>query len=258
MSIMSDIAPFRMYGNLYFVGSSRVSVHILKTEEGLVVIDTGYPDMYDQIIESMRILSFDPADICAIIHSHGHIDHTGTTLRLKEISGAKTYISRIDNDIINGTRDLSWCRELGIENPGDFDADVLIDDGDEFTFGTTKIRFKLAPGHTLGTLAIFIDLCENGEKITAAMHGGTGLNTLNDAYISANGLPSDMRQVFRKGLHDLANERVDLVLGNHPQQNDTAGKLQKVLSGEKITDPNEWQTFLKNTELGLDLLEAQA
>ena len=65
-----------MFGNLYFVGSSRVSVHVIKTEEGLVVIDTGYPDMYEQIIESMKVMSLDPCDICAIIHSHGHIDHT--------------------------------------------------------------------------------------------------------------------------------------------------------------------------------------
>ena len=247
-----------MFGNLYFVGSSRVSVHVIKTEEGLVVIDTGYPDMYEQIIESMKVMSLDPCDICAIIHSHGHIDHTGNTLRLKEISGAKTYISSIDNDIVNGTLDLSWCKELGVENPGNFDCDVLIDDGDEFTFGTTKLRFKSAPGHTLGTLAIFAQLCENGEKIVAAMHGGTGLNTLNDEYIAANGLPSNLREIFRKSLHDLSTERVDLVLGNHPQQNDTAGKLQKVLLGEKITDRCEWQTFLKNTELALDRLEARS
>ena len=168
------------------------------------------------------------------------------------------YISRIDNDIVNGTLDLSWCKELGVENPGNFDCDVLIDDGDEFTFGTTKIRFKSAPGHTLGTLAIFAHLCENGEKIVAAMHGGAGLNTLNDEYIAANGLPSNLREIFRKSLHDLSTERVDLVLGNHPQQNDTAGKLQKVLSGEKITDRGEWQTFLKNTELSLDRLEARS
>ena len=46
----SDIKAFNMYGNLYFVGSTRVSVHIIKTEEGLIMIDTGYPDMLDQIL----------------------------------------------------------------------------------------------------------------------------------------------------------------------------------------------------------------
>lgn len=43
----SDIPPFKMYGNLYFIGSSRVSVHLIDTAEGLVLIDTGYPQMYN-------------------------------------------------------------------------------------------------------------------------------------------------------------------------------------------------------------------
>ena len=46
--VKSDIQAFNMYENIYFVGSSRVSVHIIKTEVGLVMIDTGYPDMYEQ------------------------------------------------------------------------------------------------------------------------------------------------------------------------------------------------------------------
>ena len=75
------------------------------------MIDTGYPDMYDQILDSMNCLGLDPKDICAIFHSHGHIDHYGCTERFKARSGAKTYISRIDNDIVNGTYDLSWAKE---------------------------------------------------------------------------------------------------------------------------------------------------
>lgn len=45
---ISDILPFKMHGNIYFVGSTEVSVHVIKTECGLVMIDTGYPDMYEQ------------------------------------------------------------------------------------------------------------------------------------------------------------------------------------------------------------------
>lgn len=75
----SDIPAFQMLENLYFVGSSRVSVHIIRTLEGLVMLDTGYPDMYEQILDSMAQLALDPRQIVAIIHSHGHIDHFGCT-----------------------------------------------------------------------------------------------------------------------------------------------------------------------------------
>lgn len=252
----SDIQPFRMYGNLYFVGSSKVSVHIIKTEVGLVMIDTGYPDMYEQILDSMQALELDPKDICAIFHSHGHIDHFGCTLRLKELSGAKTYISRIDNDIVNGTRDLSWATELGLEREKPFDCDVLIDEGDSFTFGTTTVRCRLAPGHTEGTLALLVNVEENGNTVVAGMHGGLGLNTLQRAWLNANGFTVAMRDAYRNSLHKLADETVDIVMGNHPGQSNTTHKLKKVLADESILNRNAWPSLLQTYEAKLDKLLA--
>ncbi len=248
----SDIRPFKMYGNLYFVGSSRVSVHVIRTRRGLVMIDTGYPEMYEQILDSMEEVGLDPKDICAIFHSHGHIDHFGCTQRLKELSGAKTYISRIDNEIVNGSRDLSWARELGYEMLPFFDCDVLVEDGDVFTFGDTKVRCRLAPGHTEGVLSFFVNVEEDGQSIVAAMHGGVGMNSMSAGFLQGYGLSFDCRDRFREGLHKLAKEHVDLVMGNHVGHNDTPGKLQKVLAGESIVDPGEWPRFLCAMEKRLD------
>ena len=250
--VKSDIPAFRMYGNLYFVGSRKVSVHILKTEVGLVMIDTGYPEMFDQILDSMHSLGLDEKDICAIFHSHGHIDHFGCTCRFKAISGAETYISRIDNDIVNGTYDLSWATELKLPREVPFDCDHLVEDGDVFTFGSTTIRCLLTPGHTDGVLSFFIPLQENGETIVAAMHGGVGVNTLRAAFLNRYGLPFSCRDVFRSGLHALAEKKVDLVLGNHPEQSDTEQKREAVLSGKSIVDPAQWKQFLRKREQILD------
>lgn len=253
--IVSDIQPFRIHGNLYFVGCRKVSVHIIKTECGLIMIDTGYPDMYDQILTSMEALDLDPKDICAIFHSHGHIDHFGCTQRFQALSGAKTYISRIDNDIVNGTYDLSWAVELGLERLPTFDCDVLIDDGDYFTFGSTTIRCKLAPGHTDGTLAFFVNIEDGKSSIVAAMHGGLGKNTLRSDFLKRYGLPFDCREKFRNGLRELAKEHVDLVMGNHPGSGDVMGKLAKLLAGAtSVLDPMEWQRLLASEEADLDAL----
>lgn len=250
----SNITPFKLYDNLYFVGSTKVSVHIIKTEVGLVMIDTGYPDMYGQILNSMEVLRLNPKDICAIFHSHGHIDHFGCTSRFKALSGAKTYISRIDNDIVNGTYDLSWAKELGIEKMPPFDCDVLVEDGDCFTFGNTAIRCRLTPGHTAGVLSFFINL-DKEKNVIAAMHGGIGMKSMSRKFLTEYNLPFDCRNKFREGLHALVDEHVDLVLGNHPGQNDTQGKLKRLQSGKaNVLDQNEWKRFLKKTEQTLDAL----
>lgn len=251
--ILSDILPFRLYENICFIGSSKVSVHLIETEAGLVLIDTGYPDMYDQILNSMENLGFDPKDICAIFHSHGHVDHFGCTQRLVALSGAKTYISRIDNDIVNGKLDLSWARELNMEPLPFFDCDILVEDRDVFTFGSTTIRCRLTPGHTDGVLSFFVTVPDGkGGTVTAAMHGGIGQNTFKKAWLDQYGFSTKCREVFRRGLHDLAEEKVDFVLGNHPKQSGTEEKLLAVQRGESILDPEEWKRFLIKTEKTLD------
>ena len=248
----SDIQPFKMCENIYFVGSTKVSVHIIETDEGLVMLDTGYPNMYEQILNSMEALGLDPKNICAIFHTHGHIDHFGCTEKFKKLSGAKTYISRIDNDIVNGKLDLSWAKELGLPTPSFFDCDVLIEDADCFSFGNVTIRCRLTPGHTDGVLSFFITVPSSSKSLVAAMHGGVGLNSMTTPFLTAYNLPFTCRDTFRNGLHALADERVDIVLGNHPQQNDTQGKLNKVLSGESIVDHDEWVKFLTTTECAFD------
>jgi len=251
LNCKSDIPPFQMHENIYFVGARKVSVHIIKTEVGLVMIDTGYPDMGEQIMESMQLMGLDPKDIVAIFHSHGHYDHYGCTIAFKALSGAKTYISRIDNEIVNGNyKEISGEPEP-IPN---FDCDVLVGDGDVFTFGSTTIRCVLTAGHSPGVLSFFIETGTGDNRIVAAMHGGVGMNTLTANWFETHNLPFTWRDVFREGLHKVAGEHVDLVLGNHPSQNDTKGKLQKVLNGESILDKTEWQRFLLTTEAKLDAL----
>jgi len=253
---LSDIQPYELHKNLFFVGSTRVSVHVFKTEKGLVMLDTGYPDMLDQILDSMKEVVLDPKDLVAIFHSHGHIDHYGCTRELVEISGAKTYISRIDNEIVNGTLDLSWAKELKYERIPPFDCDVLMEDGDLFDFGNVAIRCRHTPGHTEGVMSYFVTFCDGEEKLVAAMHGGIGINTMRKAWLDSYGFPYTCRDVFLDGLCALAGEKVDLVMGNHPENNNTQGKIERLKNGEDIIDRDEWGRLLASCEKSVRKLVA--
>lgn len=237
---------FCLHPGVYFVGDERVSVHLIETEKGLVMIDTGYPNMLDVILENIKRVGHSVTEICAIFHSHGHIDHFGCTQEIVKRSGAKTYISRIDNEILNGTLDLSWARELRCPLPSPFSCDVLIEDGDIFDFGDVSVRCVHTPGHTDGVMSFFLTL---PDGTVAGMYGGTGTNTLTSDFLRRYGLSFDCRRRYKESIDRLWGEQVDLVLGNHPEQSDTLGKMIRLQNGERdVRAREDWETLLRETE----------
>src|ERR1043166_8800704 len=71
----SDVAPFRIAGNLYYVGREDVSVFLITSPEGHVLIDGGYPYSPPFIAKSIKQLGFDIKDVKAILSSEAHIEH---------------------------------------------------------------------------------------------------------------------------------------------------------------------------------------
>ncbi len=253
-----SVAPGRIFGNLYFVGTRPASTHVIATEEGLIVIDPGYPEALDEILENMRALGLDPMQTRIILCSHGHYDHAGAVRPLQELTGAKTYLGRGDLDMVEKGL-LTWTEELGTDYNEHFSPDVLLDDGDHVTLGSTDILCLSTPGHTPGTISFFFDVTDGKETYRAGMHGGVGVNTLNGKYLREKGLPFEAREQFLAGIERLKKERVELFLGNHVPNNDTVGKLDRVRAGDRLAFvcPEEWVPFLEARAAALRTLIAK-
>ena len=243
----SYMEPFKIKGNLYFVGCYAASSHLIATEEGLILLDTGYPQNLYLLIHSIYKLGFDIKDIKYIIHSHGHYDHLGGTKALKELTGAKTFIGKGDEEYASGKLDLTWAKELGFEYYEAFEPDVIMQDGDVIELGSTKIKIVATPGHTPGTVSFLFDVCEDGQTYKVAMHGGVGTNSMMDDFLQKYQLSTDCRQHFLEGIERLKKEHVDIFIGNHVWNNDTLGKYERLVAGEKdaFVDCHEWQVFLE-------------
>ena len=181
------IKPFKMADNLYFVGAKGGSSHVIDTGEGLIMIDSGYPQTLYQVIENMHIMGLNPMDIKYIVHSHGHYDHLGATRALVELTGAKTFLGEADYDFATGKVDLTWAKELGFEYTLPFEPDVLLKDGDEITLGNTTIKCYHTPGHTPGCNCYVIDdIMFTGDTIFAQSIGRTDFPTSdNGAMLSS-------------------------------------------------------------------------
>jgi metallo-beta-lactamase class B len=87
------LAPFRLYGNTWYVGTDGLSSILIETSDGLILIDGGLPQSAVLIDANIRKLGFDPANIKAILVSHAHFDHAGGVAALQRFSGAPVYIS---------------------------------------------------------------------------------------------------------------------------------------------------------------------
>ena len=223
-----------MIGNLYFVGTVEASSHLLDTGDGLILIDTGYKETADAIIESMGILGFDPKDIKVILFSHGHCDHTDGTSKILSLAPlAKTYMSFYDLKYIKG-----------------FVPDFDIKDGDVIRLGNTEVLCLFTPGHTEGSVSFFFDVTENGTVYRAAMFGGSGTNQLKKDFMDRQSVSYLLRGQFFDSVERLLSEHVDVMIGNHTWQNHTKEKYQK-MSCAKVNpfiDPDEWGAYLRSLE----------
>ncbi|MBQ3133389.1 MAG: MBL fold metallo-hydrolase [Clostridia bacterium] len=227
------LEPFQIFGNLYFVGNRFVSSHIIDTGEGLVLLDSNHPECLYMVTEGMRKLGLDPANITHILHSHGHFDHIGGTRALVEMYGCKTIIGREDVPYVTGEVDLTWAKELGYDAYiQTFCPDIVLDDGDVFTIGNTTFRAVSTPGHTPGTMSYFFNVQDGDTVYTAAMFGGAGMNSMKLAFLNKYGLPHSLRENFPLSLEKVKDEQVDILIGNHPGDVDTAGKWAQIQAGE--------------------------
>ena len=248
---LAYIKPFKIYGNLYYIGSSLVCTHLIDTDEGLIIIDPGYPQTLYQIIYNISLLGFSVNDIKYIICTHGHYDHLGAAKSLKELCGAKIIIGKGDKDFANGTLDLTWAKELGFEYNEAFEPDILIQNNDIIKLGSTEILCKDASGHTPGTMAFFFYVTENSISLRAGLHGGVGFNSMKKEFLDSYNLSYATRENFVKNIDTLIKEPVDIHLGNHQSDNQTLYKASvKTEEFNPFIDKSEWESFLNKKRIG--------
>jgi len=73
-AMKAPFPPFHIIGNIYYVGSSGLACYIIKTSKGLILLDSGYPDMAPQIEGNIKALGFDLSEVKLLINSHAHVD----------------------------------------------------------------------------------------------------------------------------------------------------------------------------------------
>ena len=162
------VEPTKIFDNLWFLGPTSQGAFVVTTSDGLILIDTlnNTREAREILLPSIEKAGLDPRDIKYIVLSHGHpsqTDHTGGANYLQRTYGARVAMGKPDWD---ATLPAQWP-ELPLAN-----RDIDLVDGSTITLGDTTLRFEISPGHSLGTLAIFIPVTWHGEAATVMLHGG--------------------------------------------------------------------------------------
>lgn len=245
------VAPFLIAGNIYYIGNKAVCSHLIDTGDGLIVIDTSYPELDHLLIQAIWEAGFNPRDIRIVLHTHAHYDHFGATVTLQKLFGAKAYLGRHEWESVSQNPRLLMLPQEPDAECRMFQPDRLLEDGDEIQLGSTVIHCMETPGHSLGTMSYFFDTVDHGITYRAGMFGGAGFITLYKEYFLRYGIP-DQQAVFLESIRRIRQQPVDIVLGNHPAPNRILEKREKMLADpagpNPFIDPSDWGRYLERLE----------
>jgi len=196
-------------------------------------------------------LGYRPEEIRYVIHSHGHFDHFGGGDRLRKDYGCKILMSAVDTALL---REMPERALLNLA-PGKDDEicwpDETIEDGDVITLGNTAIRCILAPGHTPGTMAFFFDATDGMVSHPVGYWGGVGFLGIYKEFLAKYKLPENTCQILKESIEKLSCEKVDILLGNHPNHNCLVEKREYMLRNpgtNPFLNPDSWTVFLHSLE----------
>lgn len=237
------VEPFRIVGNIYYVGASDIASYLITSPRGHILLDGGFVETAPMIRDNIRKLGFKPEDVKYLINSHAHFDHAAGLVQLQKWTGAKFVASRADGALIarGGRADFAW------DNKYLFPAlrpDRIIADGEVLSVGDVTMTAHLTPGHTKGCTTWTTQVEENGRRYHVVFICSTSVPGYklvhNTKYPN---IVDDYRYSFAK----LKRLPCDVFLGPHGSFFDLKKKMDAMRADPKHNPfivPGEFQKFI--------------
>lgn len=209
--------PFRIHYSTFFVGTRGLSSILITSPDGHVLIDAALPNSAPGILENIRTLGFDPADVKLILNSHAHFDHAGGIAAIQKASGARVAASPASASVL----------ERGNAGPEDPQYGILLDfpavknveeftPGDTLTTGSIQIVSHATAGHTPGGTSWSWRSCE-GERCLYIVYADSQTPVSADGFrfTDSETYPSALGD-FERGFQALEQMRCDILITTHP------------------------------------------
>lgn len=250
--------PFRIAGNLYYVGTRDVTSFLLTGPTGHVLLDGGYPGTAPLILRNIATLGFRITDVKILLNSHAHFDHAGGLAALQQASGAQLWVSEADADIMvsggvshRNMAPVNWLVYVGLLKYPAPRIDHRFRDGAQISLGSIQLTAHVTAGHTPGCTTWAFPIRDGKRELLAVSVGSLSLpmpTSLFDWKYDAT-----LRRELERSYATLRSLPADIYLSSHARPFSLKRKFE-----ERAIAPDPVAPFLDRAGYLEDIHKAEA
>jgi len=241
--------PFRIAGNLYYVGSKGLATYLITTPAGHVLINSDLEANVPLIRASVEQLGFKFADVKILLISHAHWDHDAGSAMIKQMTGAKYMVMDADVPVVEsgGKEDFQYRNTPASLYPPTT-VDRVLHDGDEVKLGNAILMAHLTPGHTKGCTTWTMKVKDSGKEYNVVIVGSPNVNP--GYKLVGNALYPRIAADYERMFQVLKSLPCDIFLGAHGAYFGMEAKYARLKDGAPapFVDPDGYKKFVTDKE----------
>ena len=241
---IGPVEPFRIAGNLYYIGSNDITSYLIVTAEGNIILDSGMKEMLPQLKANIAKLGFRLEDTKVILNSHAHFDHAGGIAELRRSTKARFLASELDEPLLKrgGLDDPNFGDRYPFESTP---PDAVFKNGEKVRLGRVTLTANINSGHTKGCTTWTTSVHErnrNFNVIFVCSVSAPGYKLVGNAKYP------DIEADYYKSFAWFLKAKVEIFLGSHAGFFDLEGKAKQLRAGSKsnpFVDPKGYREFIE-------------
>jgi metallo-beta-lactamase class B len=241
--------PFRIIGNVYYVGSKDLASYLITTSQGDILINSNLTSSVPLIRKNVEALGFHFNDVKILLISHAHWDHAAGSAEIKRLTGAKYMVMDADVPVVEsgGKADFHYGAEAGSHFPVT-KVDRVLHDGDEVKLGGVVLVAHKTPGHTKGCTTWTMKVREDNRAYNVVIVGSPNVNT--GYKLVANAAYPEIAQDYESTFRTLQSLPCDVFLGAHGLYFGMEAKFARMKPGgvNPFVDPEGYKSYVAERE----------
>ncbi|MEJ7624060.1 MAG: subclass B3 metallo-beta-lactamase [Pyrinomonadaceae bacterium] len=242
----APVEPFRIIGNVYYVGAAEVTSFLVTTPKGHFLIDSGYAETVPQIRANVERLGFKFDDIKVLLNTQAHYDHAGGFAEIRKLTKAKMIAGVRDKIGLEsgGRNDFTWGDKFPFPPVA---VDKIVVNNDRATLGGVTLTAVATPGHTRGCTMWILDTKEKGRNYRVAFVGST--TTPGYTLVDNQKYPTIVAD-FKHTFSVMGKLRPDVFLASHGSffgLSEKAEQLRKGVVRNPFIDRKAYRVFVRDT-----------